>query len=726
MGEAVEGRTEREGPSYEVGPDEVGYGRDPLVDGADVEGRACWDEDVGEEVKMGLAEMGIGCELWIVIAGDGDARCREDRRVVSRELPALERRPTTHLPIPPIRRPSTSSMIPPAPWTAALNQGLARLRAGEFDDALTALDEVSPTSPLPPLHPPLSSLLSCFSCPLYYHTKLFTSSCSSGCPTWRVPARVLCVSRGGARPALGPRRRVQPGRRAGGGPPDARPGQSREYTSAYEKNTGVRLLTLFSVASLLFVRGQDEARLLARPAALPERVQSLILSPASANSPSDRVLEDRILRAHGEASHLRRARNLIDYLPDEMLVEIGQYVVLSAEEPSSELALDLIGVCKRWRAVFAQDKQLWGRLHLKCYQTETDLVRPCSPGRQAIRRGTEKAIALLPKGVTRVVWIEGDSLGDWHAALALLGGTLSGVREIDVTLPPRLELDNIWTLFRSSTPLLRTLSISYDGATRLRFRPLPLPPAQPSLTSLSLATFHCVHATSIFSLLRRFPSLEHLKIGPSYNLVFSAPASESNGRLLLSNLRTIRLDNLTSTVDPSARFSLVAPRLESLTVSSTSRQEHGCLLFPSDAPPNTACLQTLVLHHAGNATVTAAQLRQMPELRCLKIASTRQPGDTTLSSLIAREGEEVTCPLLERLEVSCDAELGNWFSTVQAGVAAMEMVRSRTGGAARMSRLRELTMDDGKMDRGTYDWLKANVDQFENARVVVASSSTAI
>ena len=69
MGEAVEGRTESEGPSCEVGSDEVGYGRDPLAEDADVVGRACWDEDVAGGVEMGLAAMGIGCELWIVIAG---------------------------------------------------------------------------------------------------------------------------------------------------------------------------------------------------------------------------------------------------------------------------------------------------------------------------------------------------------------------------------------------------------------------------------------------------------------------------------------------------------------------------------------------------------------------------------------------------------------------------------------------------------------------------------
>lgn len=221
---------------------------------------------------------------------------------------------------------------------------------------------------------------------------------------------------------------------------------------------------------------QDAPRLLSRLASLPESVQIVLLAPSSAD-PKTKTIDDCIKIAKGQAFTLHQSRNLIDHLPAEIITEIGRYAVLSADKPSSELALRLVAVSKRWNDIFSGDVELWG--HMRFDSNMSGMVKCIM----------DQAEVMLSRGPPRVLWIDGDDDYDLGGVYDIFRATGSTLRELRASLAEDFGLDRVWDTLGPSAPLLRSLHINsilsnpQASPIVLPLSCLPVTPTSPSTTS---------------------------------------------------------------------------------------------------------------------------------------------------------------------------------------------------------------------------------------------------
>lgn len=452
-------------------------------------------------------------------------------------------------------------------------------------------------------------------------------------------------------------------------------------------------------------------------ASLPERFQALVLRPADGSPLEGSETIDRLVYlAQQHTRSYRLQRDFIGYLPVEILTEIGRYAVLSANKPSSELALRLIAVCKQWRSVFTSDTALWGRIVIHCSDKDDT-------------RSIQKARALLDRGSPKVVWVVAlCSSADisLERAYTLLGGKGATMAEFTADVGHNVPLDRVWAALGPSAPALDLLEIR-GFANVLSNRPIPLPTFSfPALSRLHLRSFEAGTTTSLLPLLQHMPNLTILELLSCQRLSIVEPTLDGTATITLPNLATLRLSGH---FPHSGRYSLIAPLLEHLVLSQSVQEHYRNHLFPNSAPPNTAHLDTLVIESARPAMPSelAGDLAHMPVLTTLSLRDRGGSAQDIVAALTISTDSDAkpVCPLLETLKLS-------WFrGEMPSDEAIKKMIRSRTqgggGGDIGPARLRSFEMDERRMGQELYIWLKGRAGlkfrnrDFEPRDVIVLS-----
>lgn len=441
-------------------------------------------------------------------------------------------------------------------------------------------------------------------------------------------------------------------------------------------------------------------RLFSLLARLPPHFISFVLSIPSQPQPPGVSSHYKHI-AEARLRLLRQSRNLTAYLPPELLLLVGRFVVRSSSPWSAGKGFALAGVCKRWRSVFTQDKELWEDVKI----------------RGASSRAVERAETLISRGRLRFlsIWksLDNENLGTIYR---LLEGKGSDLRLLQASLGHKVCLDDVWkVLFGASPPHLLSLRVTFWPGFLPTFNP---PPSDLlTLTTLEFRNIHFHTTRSLFPLLRRLPNLERIKLVGGVNVRLGSSGIERTNVLELPSLKSFSLTEYYG--DPFMdSFYLVAPLLDKLDLSLSEFQSHHNFLFPP-APyqPNTTRLTTLRLGDSQslpdwNELSLLDDLKRMPSLTSLFLE------DSTISDVLIDglqgEGEDkLVCPLLSSLDLG-DSRT-SW-------TAVRRMVSARwgedEGGKMRMRRItyrrNPVTPFRDEEDRLGFEWLEREMGWFSN------------
>lgn len=398
-------------------------------------------------------------------------------------------------------------------------------------------------------------------------------------------------------------------------------------------------------------RVKEETDLFTLLAKLPERLQAAVIAGRTEPGPLSALVSrqrDALNTSHSDH---------VEAVPPEVMTDIFRKVVMSDDPPSSERALALVGVCKRWKEIAESDAVLWGDV-LFGSSTQGWTV-------PAFSQMIDKAEALGRRGRARRVWIHGTTrevgVALWHIGRKGLGSSIVDLKAV----MGRATLREFWDALETTQgPVLETIYLE-DGSDI----PLDIPPyafgrlhtlemkdinispngnvlaflaRMPALRALSfenvrgcdfsaasglgqaaslslletcaLTEIVQTGLTSLYQLLSRSPALRSLKIRHCENVHLVLPGDESDV-LSWPSLTEITLAGNKWSMGADWRlgvdipFDIVAPQLESLEISDDTNASYRPLLFPSTGGPNIASLQALDLRQS--APLSVAEVTQL-------------------------------------------------------------------------------------------------------------------
>lgn len=414
-------------------------------------------------------------------------------------------------------------------------------------------------------------------------------------------------------------------------------------------------------------------------------------------------------------------------LPAEILTEIGRYAVLTAEQPSSEIALRLMAVSKRWRDLFSpdSDSKIWTHVRL-----DTD-------SSQHMEDVATRALRMMvnARGAPQVVWVEGEDEMDLEEVYGALHGIGSTVQELRASLTQDMGFNVVWDALGREAPLLRILQIQAapdnSPSDSLDLPPFPLT----NLTHLALHRINPSSEESLLPLLNLLPKLTNLELVGCDNLPLVVPRLDGRNQIELSTLLSLVVTDHGGdyNYDFQQTIIFIAPLLHKLVIKNSPTVDYHNYLFPPAHPPNTAHLETLILEGSEAARRNHRfvilpvrrfhqDIPQMPVLKNLTILKAASDNDGSdpdeiydfplkLLEALTDSNPNLNAPpapLLKTLALEANGQEG-------LNKHVVNLVRSRLGGpSGRTTRLREFECVDIGMAEETYDWLRTKLDVFKN------------
>lgn len=337
------------------------------------------------------------------------------------------------------------------------------------------------------------------------------------------------------------------------------------------------------------------------------------------------------------------SRNLIDFLPPEILALIGRFAV--EDTGSSDIAFTLAAVSRRWRTVFLEGTQLWSNVHLLAQTSEAAMT---------------KLETCLERSPIRNLVLGYLSAKDDDKLIVALAGRLGCTKSFE-TQSPRLSLYKVLRLVETAGALERL--IAYRPTPRIMSRSVDLRPDQPrpsikhsELRCLSVYPSHIGRVSSIAWLLMLLPDLEDLTVAHADYTIYPSPTRPKIISLpRLQRLAISRADRPPPTQGPPPVF--LFPALRELDLGDSTLESYARYLFPPSHPPNTHHLTHLFLGKSDlDETAFIGHLPHLASLTHLDVRGTGRPFQALLRALRAEVGRpDGLCPRLEQLDGYGDA-----------------------------------------------------------------------
>ena len=396
-------------------------------------------------------------------------------------------------------------------------------------------------------------------------------------------------------------------------------------------------------------------------------------------------------------------RNLIDFLPFEILSIIERTALTSPWHPGYRqlhLGSQLVGVLRRWRAVFGEDERFWWEVSLGGGRSDAHLL-----GKLEVFRSRS------PLRVLRMGWGCRSQTG---IIMASLKGKLSFLQRLEVYVDENWTLKDLWDAFLPSVPNLRTLAIVNLDRSLLRIPALPKNHILPSLVNLTLSDFRPTANASLSPLLRHVGRqlwcLELSNCCLSFAPIRRIPTGVPFVIQLL-DLVALSFTGESILLDEPSSSIFLLPDLETLTLTLSSAY-YPTLLFPPDPhPSNTSNLTSFRIHgecHYNNELSLIQDLQRMPLLETLELRSDDYSTDATLEALTVQEGDASPCaPLLRDLVIGSNERF--------TGGALVRMVKSREKLGRMGGGRGEVEIDHcGGVDEESVRWLEENMRRVDH------------
>lgn len=283
---------------------------------------------------------------------------------------------------------------------------------------------------------------------------------------------------------------------------------------------------------------------------------------------------------------LKAQRNLIDYLPPEILTIIGRLVV--EDMGSSDFAFTLAAVSRRWRAVFLEDLRIWGSVVLD-HEHEQVMV--------------SKLEAFLAKGPLLDLVLKYGSPGTGDLLMRAMSGRVPCIRSI-VVRRPAIALYKIMALVKAS-PHCETIVVHLPSLVAS----LDLVPPSLAVTLTSVRRLEFRRQSLLLGdgslpypmadILTAFPNLEDLVLDHTGITMRCYPAT-----FLITqpvNLPALRRLAICCSSARGPRWPFPPMTFPALRVMDLSACTYECYvpyLFPTNLPPNTVHLTHLLLRRS--------------------------------------------------------------------------------------------------------------------------------
>ena len=276
----------------------------------------------------------------------------------------------------------------------------------------------------------------------------------------------------------------------------------------------------------------------------------------------------------------RTTRDLIAFLPPELLIIIGQFAVEDAG--SSDIVVTLSAVCRRWRAVFSEHSQLWGNVVLDG-KTELSIV--------------VKAAAFAAQGPIRQLTVRCQSSVSMDSLLRGWSGQIDRVRSLDIDLPGA-SLGQIWKLIERS-PELEALIIHLPDAIGPAFV-FPFGPTTAHLSIRHVSIHRSASPKDTSGMIATLswlpewlPNLEELVVTHPACMLHPLPGHPP--QITHSNLRRLTLNGDRTPANQYPGSIFIFPNLRKLDLSGSNQECPFPYLFPHKLAPNTKHLTHLLL-----------------------------------------------------------------------------------------------------------------------------------
>ncbi|KAL7412821.1 hypothetical protein BDY24DRAFT_441954 [Mrakia frigida] len=389
-------------------------------------------------------------------------------------------------------------------------------------------------------------------------------------------------------------------------------------------------------SELAFVEGEDydashdleldSPRLFRILTKLSEGHRTLLLCPLSNSSPKVLTLSSQLVELETNFETLLSSRNLIDYLPPEVLSLIG----FQAANPYGvhgvlKFALPLLWISRRWRSIFLRDPLIWRKMQY------------VPPRRQAYH--LKRLKFFLDRDKIRELHLHVDREDDAAQFSKLLRGRVASIEVLSFqnASPRGTVWSDLLDIFGSS-PNLRSLEIvSHHSSLPTSTRLLP------SIKHLYLKGFNS--NTSLFPLLRNLPFLESCNLQGDVPFLLD-PSVDNSMTLSLPNLRYLQI-NATRVLQRTgeatcqgypigSNVQFLLPNLQTLLFPGHNlhASSYKPYLFPSLHPKNTLNLTQLDLSHSVILEPSfLLHLPHLPNLLILSLAGTRKITNATVEAL---------------------------------------------------------------------------------------------
>ncbi|KAL7412838.1 hypothetical protein BDY24DRAFT_391241 [Mrakia frigida] len=435
---------------------------------------------------------------------------------------------------------------------------------------------------------------------------------------------------------------------------------------------------------------------------LPEPVQVALLF----HSPSPFLSHKTQLDLAGPLLlHRRLQRNFIDFLPNEILSDVGRLLV--EDQGTSDVAFPLAAVSSRWRNLFRNDPVLWERILIPGLYPRTD------------RTAKFQALTGAPNSRIRDLTLA-DGSAEAMKVVSEVVRRGEQLRSLNVCGKGGMDGAAIWQLLggpSDPSPFLRSLSITHTPKSLINA--LPPFPFLSTLHTLSLRHQHVL--TSIYPLLQLLPNLQTLSLEGNFHLLLPH-MDQDQTTLSLPNLTSLTISAVGHTNDIDERIQYNFPKLSKLVLKNSEETLYPTFLFPSASLPNTLNLTHLTLRSCRYPAEETfiEHLRQLPNLLVLVLG--RPKGErtsalllhATMLALTRPEAKDVAggeavgeggqlvrgeaCPLLEELDVH---EFGS-------APLIRQLVKSRLSGGRRLKKISVKGLE--WWDEKDSKWLNDNIE----------------